>query len=56
MHRDVMAGHNMANAVRGHLLAQQRPRYLQPRDADNNYPWEETRGKVCGANEVLDRP
>jgi len=40
MHRDVMAGHNIANAVRGHLLTQQLPRYLQPRDVNGNYPWE----------------
>jgi len=46
MHRDVMAGHNMANAVRGHLLTQQRPRYLQPRDVNRNYPWEETPGSM----------
>jgi len=41
MHRDVMAGHNMANVVRSYLLDQKRPRYLQPIDKDNNYPWEQ---------------
>ncbi|KAF9084795.1 hypothetical protein BGX23_010228 [Mortierella sp. AD031] len=34
-----MAAHNMCNVVRGHLLEQQRPLYLQPVDADGNYPW-----------------
>ncbi|KAG9060891.1 hypothetical protein KI688_007847 [Linnemannia hyalina] len=41
MHRDVMAGHNICNVIRGHLLKQERPRYLQPKDIDGNYPWEE---------------
>ncbi|KAF9152205.1 hypothetical protein BGX20_005209 [Mortierella sp. AD010] len=39
MHRDVMAGHNICNVVRGHLLYQQRPLYLQPKDSDGEYPW-----------------
>ncbi|KAI8601276.1 hypothetical protein EDD21DRAFT_404594, partial [Dissophora ornata] len=39
MHRDIMAGHNMCNAIRGHLLNQQRPLYLQPKDIDGTYPW-----------------
>ncbi|KAG9060910.1 hypothetical protein KI688_007867 [Linnemannia hyalina] len=39
MHRDIMAGHNMCNAIRGHLLEQQRPLYLQPQGSDENYPW-----------------
>jgi len=34
-----MAGHNMCNAIRGHLLEQQRPLYLQPQDSAGNYPW-----------------
>jgi len=46
MHRDVMAGHNMANIVQGHLLTQQRPRYLQPMDAEGKHPWEDGRGGV----------
>lgn len=41
MHRDVMAGHNICNAIQGHLFNQERPRYLQPRDANNNFPWSE---------------
>ncbi|KAI8596280.1 hypothetical protein EDD21DRAFT_408500, partial [Dissophora ornata] len=32
MHRDIMAGHNICNAIPGHLLNQQRPLYLQPKD------------------------
>ncbi|KAG0058547.1 hypothetical protein BGZ92_007139, partial [Podila epicladia] len=40
IHRDVMAGHNMCNAIQGHLLHQQRPHYLQPYDKDGNYIWE----------------
>ncbi|ORZ21782.1 hypothetical protein BCR41DRAFT_394554 [Lobosporangium transversale] len=32
MHRAVMAGHNIANVVRGHLIHQQQPLYLQPID------------------------
>jgi hypothetical protein len=39
MHCDIMAGHNICNAVRGHLLEQQRPLYLQPQDGDGTYPW-----------------
>ncbi|KAF9918726.1 hypothetical protein FBU30_011289 [Linnemannia zychae] len=35
-----MAGHNICNVVRSHLLKQERPRYLQPKDIDGNYPWE----------------
>ncbi|KAF9138281.1 hypothetical protein BG015_002437 [Linnemannia schmuckeri] len=34
MHRDIMAGHNICNAIRGHLLDQQRPKVT-----DGNYPW-----------------
>jgi hypothetical protein len=41
MHRDIMAGPNMCNAIKGHLLHQKRPRYLQPVDNEGNYPWEE---------------
>lgn len=45
MHRDIMAGHNIANAVQGHLLEQQRPLYLQPVDSDGKYPWmQDSRG------------
>ncbi|KAF9110941.1 hypothetical protein BGX27_005676 [Mortierella sp. AM989] len=39
MHRDVMAGHNICNAIRGHLHDQQRPLYLQPVDEKGEYPW-----------------
>ena len=42
MHRDIMAGHNICNAVRGHLLEQTRPLYLQPIDQDGKYPWMES--------------
>jgi len=38
-----MAGHNICNVIRGHLLKQERPRYLQPKDINGNYPWEEKR-------------
>lgn len=43
MHRDIMAGHNIANAIQGHLLNQQRPEYLQPVDSDGDYPWKKDR-------------
>ncbi|KAF8938778.1 hypothetical protein BGZ47_008442, partial [Haplosporangium gracile] len=43
MHRDIMAGHNIADAIQGHLLNQQRPDYLQPVDSDGNYPWKQDR-------------
>ena len=48
MHREVMAGHNIANVVRGHLINQQRPLYLQPVDKDGSYPWmsERTSGST----------
>ena len=36
-----MAAQNMVNIVRGHLLRQERPLYLQPIDEDNRYPWVE---------------
>jgi hypothetical protein len=39
MYCDVMAGHNICNAIQGHLLNQQRPLYLQPKDTDGNYLW-----------------
>ncbi|KAG0303305.1 hypothetical protein BGZ98_006802 [Dissophora globulifera] len=39
MHRDIMAGQNICNVVLGHLIDQQRPLYLQPQDAEGNYPW-----------------
>ncbi|KAG9322616.1 hypothetical protein KVV02_002319 [Mortierella alpina] len=39
MHRDIMAGHNICNAIRGHLREQQRPEYLQPVDKDGRLPW-----------------
>ena len=45
MHRDVMAGHNMCNAILGQLEHQQRPLYLQPVDADGSYPWMQQDGK-----------
>ncbi|KAF9131324.1 hypothetical protein BGW39_001935 [Mortierella sp. 14UC] len=38
-HRDVMAGENMANIVRGYLEKQQRPEYLQPVAPDGSLPW-----------------
>ncbi|KAG9067473.1 hypothetical protein KI688_012256 [Linnemannia hyalina] len=41
MHRDVMAGHNMCNIVKTHLLMQTRPLYLQPVDVEGHYPWVE---------------
>ncbi|KAF9202300.1 hypothetical protein BGZ49_007506 [Haplosporangium sp. Z 27] len=41
-----MAGHNICNVVRGYLLYQQRPRYLQPVDENGNYPWMPTSGFV----------
>ncbi|KAK5815552.1 hypothetical protein F5H01DRAFT_405658 [Linnemannia elongata] len=37
--RDVMASENMNNAIKGHLIHQQRPHYLQPRRQDGSYPW-----------------
>ena len=45
MHRDIMAGHNMCNAAKAHLLYQERPRYLQPVDGEGNYPWENMTGE-----------
>ncbi|KAG0274828.1 hypothetical protein BGZ96_004069 [Linnemannia gamsii] len=38
-HRDVMAGENMSNIVRGYLEKQQRPEYLQPVAPDGTLPW-----------------
>ncbi|KAG0020662.1 hypothetical protein BGZ80_003814, partial [Entomortierella chlamydospora] len=38
MHRDIMERHNIYNVVCGHLLRQQRPRYLQPRNESGGYP------------------
>lgn len=35
-----MAAQNMVNAVRGHLIHQQRPLYLQPVNENGEYPWE----------------
>ncbi|KAG0247373.1 hypothetical protein DFQ27_002121, partial [Actinomortierella ambigua] len=41
MHRDVMAGHNLCNAMRGHLEKGERPEYLQPVDDDGNFQWKQ---------------
>ncbi|KAF9972776.1 hypothetical protein BGZ73_004027, partial [Actinomortierella ambigua] len=38
-HRDQMAGHNMANILRGHVQHGERPGYLQPVDDDGNLLW-----------------
>ena len=40
LHRDVMAGHNMCNALRSHLESGERPDYLQPVDAEGNHLWK----------------
>jgi ribosomal protein S27AE len=39
-HRDVLAAENICNVVRGHLLEQERPHYLQPVDAKGNFIWQ----------------
>ncbi|KAF9319607.1 hypothetical protein BG003_008714 [Podila horticola] len=44
MHRDVMAGHNTCNILRGHIK-KERPDYLQPVDQYGNYPWKEKESK-----------
>ena len=38
-HRDVMAAENMCKIIQGHLVEQERPRYLQPVTEDGRYPW-----------------
>ncbi|KAF9382226.1 hypothetical protein CPB97_007274 [Podila verticillata] len=43
-HRDVMAAENMANIMQGHLLKQERPKYLQPVAQDRLFPWKEKHG------------
>ena len=41
----------MVNAVRAHLLEQQRPLYLQPVDENGRYPWmEETKSGEDGSS------
>ncbi|KAF9921313.1 hypothetical protein FBU30_008692 [Linnemannia zychae] len=42
MHRDAMAGHNIANVILGHLVEQKRLRYLQPVTVDGKYPWDDS--------------
>ncbi|KAF9923642.1 hypothetical protein BGZ65_008753, partial [Modicella reniformis] len=42
IHRDVMAGHNIANIVRSHLIHQQQLLYLQPKDSQGNYSLMQT--------------
>ncbi|KAG0357640.1 hypothetical protein BGZ54_000260 [Gamsiella multidivaricata] len=37
--RYVMASANMNNAIKAHLIHQQRPLYLQPQRQDGSYPW-----------------
>ena len=39
-HRDVMAAENMSRIVRECLEKQERPDYLQPKTADDRYPWK----------------
>lgn len=53
-HRDVMAGHNICNVVRGHLLNQERPLYLQPMDATGTFPWMRSRGVKREASAELE--
>ncbi|KAF9437649.1 hypothetical protein BGZ76_011763 [Entomortierella beljakovae] len=50
MHRDAMAGYNICNVVRSHLLEQPRPEYLQPVDEKGNYPW---RYKLCSLSGIV---
>ncbi|KAG0031303.1 hypothetical protein BGZ82_007040 [Podila clonocystis] len=45
MHRDVVAGQNICNAVVGHLEHQRRSLYLQPVTANGSYPWMQQDGK-----------
>ncbi|KAF9544797.1 hypothetical protein EC957_011701 [Mortierella hygrophila] len=40
----------MANVVRGHLMDQQRPDYLQPVDAQDRYPWKED---LCSSADIV---
>jgi len=49
MHRDIMAGHNICNVIQGHLLKQERPLYLQPKDENGNYPWMQV-ASSCAAS------
>ena len=35
---------NMNNAIKDHLIQQQRPLYLQPRRQDGSYPWMDASG------------
>ncbi|KAG0256364.1 hypothetical protein BG011_004594 [Mortierella polycephala] len=39
MHRDIMAKHNICNAIRGHLFDQKRPESLQPVDKQGRLLW-----------------
>jgi hypothetical protein len=45
MHRDELAGHNMCQIIQGHLLDQERPRYLQPVYADGTLVWAQNKDK-----------
>jgi len=45
MHRDELAGHNMCQIIQGHLLDQDRPRYLQPVYADGTLVWAQNKDK-----------
>jgi hypothetical protein len=44
-----MAKHNMCNVVKGHLLQQSRPKYLQPIDKDGKYPRMENSSDSSGS-------
>jgi len=47
MHRDIMAGHNICNAIKGHHN-QDRPDYLQPVNANGQFPWKQDKGSNQG--------
>ncbi|KAG0213355.1 hypothetical protein BGX28_004693 [Mortierella sp. GBA30] len=49
MHRDVMAGYNNVNNLRGHVEQQQRPLYLHPVDKDGRHPWRELPKDASGS-------
>ncbi|KAG0338891.1 hypothetical protein BG004_007042 [Podila humilis] len=55
IHRDIMAGQNMCNVLRGHVERQERPLYRHPVDQQGNSPWK-GRSSSSDPTESLKRP
>jgi hypothetical protein len=51
-----MASKNMNNAIKDHMVHQQRPLYLQPQRQDKTYPWMDSGGGGGDGGEGASEP